>query len=171
MYLLNPLGLAQALERDGSPSLSSVLSNFDQMRRAVVNEGKAATAQCAAATSQKEAKEQLEIGISRVADVFEGKSEALLQLIHTAQRLRRLPCVEPSEPLVVLVGMPNVGKSSIVRTASSGTPEVNDYPFTTRRLLIGHVQQASDRYQARKAQPLEPRNPHRLSRASLECGR
>lgn len=32
------------------------------------------------------------------------------------------------------------GKSSIVRAISSGTPEVNNYPFTTRGMTLGHVQ-------------------------------
>jgi len=70
-------------------------------------------------------------------------------LIETAQTLRRLPRVETDAPVAVLVGMPNVGKSSIVSATSSGTPEVNDYPFTTRGLKLGHVGQhgAPDRYQ------------------------
>jgi len=34
----------------------------------------------------------------------------------------------------IIITAPNVGKSSIVRAVSSGTPEVNDYPFTTREL-------------------------------------
>ena len=45
---------------------------------------------------------------------------------------------------VVLVGSPNVGKSSIVRTVSSGTPEVNNYPFTTRGVTIGHITSTVD---------------------------
>ena len=32
-----------------------------------------------------------------------------------------------------------LGKSSIVRAVSSGIPEVNDYPFTTRGVSIGHI--------------------------------
>ena len=50
----------------------------------------------------------------------------------------------------MLVGMPNVGKSSIVTETSTGTPEINDYPFTTRRLKMGHVVEAGRRYQVRR---------------------
>ena len=33
-----------------------------------------------------------------------------------------------------------MGKSSIVRAISSGTPEVNNYPFTTRGMTLGHIE-------------------------------
>jgi GTP1/Obg family GTP-binding protein len=42
-------------------------------------------------------------------------------------------------PAVVLVGIPNIGKSSIVRAIRSGMPEVIIYPFTMRSVMLGHV--------------------------------
>ena len=49
--------------------------------------------------------------------------------------------------MLVLVGMPNVGKSSLVTATSTGTPEINMYPFTTRSLKMGHVITPGHRYQ------------------------
>jgi len=67
-----------------------------------------------------------------------GPSIALL--IELQKSLRTTPAVRLDTPAVVLVGAPNVGKSSIVRAISSGTPEVNNYPFTTRGMTLGHVE-------------------------------
>ena len=66
-------------------------------------------------------------------------SSALAELLELQKALRLIPVVELDTPTVALVGSPNVGKSSIVRAVSSGTPEVNDYPFTTRGVTIGHI--------------------------------
>merc|ERR1711972_734531 len=104
-------------------------------------------------------------GLERVRDAFETESWALLALIKTSQTLRKLPRPTHDEPVLVLVGMPNVGKSSIVTATSTGTPEINDYPFTTRRLKMGHVEtNGGERYQVMDtpgvlSRPEDERNP------------
>ena len=50
---------------------------------------------------------------------------------------------------MALVGAPNVGKSSLVQALSSGTPEVCDYPFTTRSVKMGHFYVDGRRHQVR----------------------
>jgi len=67
------------------------------------------------------------------------EARALLDLTDLHKALRSIPVIHLDLPTIVLVGAPNVGKSSIVRAVSSGTPEVNDYPFTTRGVTIGHI--------------------------------
>lgn len=64
---------------------------------------------------------------------------SISELLSLHLALRRIPEIDMSIPTLVLVGAPNVGKSSIVRIVSSGTPEVANYPFTTRGLSVGHI--------------------------------
>jgi len=70
--------------------------------------------------------------------LFGRDAAAVDSLKDMAQILRKLPVAEPEVPTLVLVGAPNVGKSSLVRLLSSGQPEVQNYPFTTRGVKMGH---------------------------------
>ncbi len=59
-------------------------------------------------------------------------------LKEVAKALRKLPTIDASLPTLALIGAPNVGKSSLVQVLSSGTPQVCNYPFTTRSIKMGH---------------------------------
>lgn len=68
------------------------------------------------------------------------EDDAVLETLRkTFRELRKLPLLDLSVPLVVLVGMPNVGKSSIVSRISTGNPQVRHYPFTTRIAKVTSV--------------------------------
>lgn len=60
-------------------------------------------------------------------------------LRYVAQKLKQIPNLTINIPTIVLVGSPNVGKSSLVNSLSSLKTEINNYPFTTRGLSIGHI--------------------------------
>jgi len=110
-----------ALEREkGGRALRDIIADFDVLRRTVVRVGKEASAEAAQAASTSEARALAEDGVERVAEAFEEGSWALLALIKTSQSLRRLPRPTADDPVLVLVGMPNVGKSSIVTATSTG---------------------------------------------------
>lgn len=68
-------------------------------------------------------------------------------LKEVAKSLRSLPYVRPDLPTLALVGAPNVGKSSLVNILSSGTPEVCNYPFTTRSIKMGHFYVGQQQHQ------------------------
>jgi nucleolar GTP-binding protein len=63
-----------------------------------------------------------------------------LDLLQEARNtLAVLPGLDPLNPCVVVAGVPNVGKSSFVSAATTGKPEVASYPFTTKKLVFGHL--------------------------------
>ena len=157
-----------AIEREkGGRALRDVIADFDALRRAVVRVGKEASAAASKAETIKEARALTDEGIESVVDIFEEKCGALHALIHTSQSLRKLPRPTHLDPVLVLVGMPNVGKSSIVTATSTGTPEINDYPFTTRRLKMGHVETSDGgRYQVMDTPGVLSRHAARRAR----CG-
>jgi ribosome-interacting GTPase 1 len=57
---------------------------------------------------------------------------------------------------VVLVGPPNVGKSSLLRRLTNAKPEVADYPFTPRRPLPGMVEFENVKIQLVDLPPVAP---------------
>ena len=59
-------------------------------------------------------------------------------LIRTVKKLKTVPDFDVSFPTIVVAGAPNVGKSSLVKEISSGSPEIGEYPFTTKEIVFGH---------------------------------
>lgn len=74
-------------------------------------------------------------------------SDDLLFLQDAKNKFRKLPAVDPKVPTLVVAGFPNVGKSNLVTVLSSATPEIAPYPFTTKGVIVGHVQDDWRKYQ------------------------
>jgi len=124
----------------GHRDLNSLLADLKVLRAATSRIAKDYASRASVAASAVEAKELLENGMKELEDLYASPSGASLEeLVDLQKELRKIPVIELDTPSVVLVGAPNVGKSSIVRAVSSGTPEVNDYPFTTRGVTVGHI--------------------------------
>lgn len=75
----------------------------------------------------------------RISSVIERMDPELLFLNRVRNTMRALPDIDTSAPIVVVAGAPNVGKSLLVSCLSSASPEVASYPFTTKGILLGHM--------------------------------
>jgi nucleolar GTP-binding protein len=83
----------------------------------------------------------------RISSLVKQVSPDLDFLIDARKRMRRMPSIDPSIPTIVIAGYPNVGKSQLVRAMSSGKPRVENYPFTTKKVSLGHFDYDGTRYQ------------------------
>ncbi len=74
-------------------------------------------------------------------------SDDLLFLQEAKNKFRKLPAVDPALPTIVVAGFPNVGKSNLVTVLSTAEPEIAPYPFTTKGVIVGHIQDDWRKYQ------------------------
>ncbi|MCX8196309.1 MAG: 50S ribosome-binding GTPase [Acidilobaceae archaeon] len=88
---------------------------------------------------REEARRAYVEGRGRIVSLFKRCRKGLVVLKNLVIFLQRLPSVDPNAPTLILAGPPNVGKSTFVRSVSSGRPEVADYPFTTKQIVVGHM--------------------------------
>ncbi|CAB1113519.1 unnamed protein product [Ectocarpus sp. CCAP 1310/34] len=129
----------RAREKTGERTLQSVLDDVNDFRKVALEISKSAAREGKLGEKKSEIMQTMDAGYSRMEDHFLTNGSVLEDLTEIQKSLRSLPIVQLHLPTVVLVGAPNVGKSSIVRAVSTGTPEVNSYPFTTRGMALGHM--------------------------------
>ncbi|KAL4523871.1 hypothetical protein Ndes2437A_g00437 [Nannochloris sp. 'desiccata'] len=158
----------------GSASYDRAVTRVTALRKASVEVAKGYAARAGKAANKRDALALQAEGFSRVEAIFNRGADAVDELKELAKSLRRLPVVDPRLPTVALVGAPNVGKSSLVQLLSSGLPEVQNYPFTTRSIKMGHFYVDGRRHQVTDTpgllrRPDEDRNAmERLTLASLQ---
>jgi nucleolar GTP-binding protein len=75
----------------------------------------------------------------RISSVIRATADNLEFIIAAKRTMSRLPGVKPDVPTIVCAGFPNVGKSTLVKAVSTAEPEIAYYPFTTRKVIIGHL--------------------------------
>ena len=74
----------------------------------------------------------------RVSSVIKKLKPSLDLIQQAALEYRRFPSINLNLPVIVVAGYPNVGKSSLVSLLSTARPTIAEYPFTTKKISVGH---------------------------------
>ena len=83
----------------------------------------------------------------RLSSILKQISKDLLFLQDAKNKFRDLPQIESDIATAVIAGFPNVGKSKLVSVLSTAAPAIAPYPFTTKGIIIGHIQDGWRRFQ------------------------
>ena len=83
----------------------------------------------------------------RASSFIKQISSDLLFLQEAKNKFRNLPSIESNVATVVVAGFPNVGKSNLVTVLSTAAPEIAPYPFTTKGIIVGHIEDEWRKFQ------------------------
>ncbi len=74
----------------------------------------------------------------RYSSLIKNINKDLLFLGECRNYFKRLPGIIMDIPTFIIAGIPNSGKSSLITIITGTNPEVADYPFTTKDVLLGY---------------------------------
>lgn len=76
----------------------------------------------------------------RYASLIKKLDDRLIYLQDVRKTLRSIPSIDPTLVTIVVAGAPNVGKSTFVKKVSTAKPEIAEYPFTTKNIFVGYLE-------------------------------
>ena len=105
----------------------------------------------------------------RISSIIGRIGPSLDWLGQSREVLKRLPSIDQLSPCIVVCGAPNVGKSAFISALSSGKMEVNHYPFTTKRIHLGHFNFRRLQYQMVDTPGLLDRPMHKRNHIEMQA--
>ncbi len=76
--------------------------------------------------------------VGRISSILERVNTNLAYLEDCRRVMKEYPQLKTGKPTIVIAGMPNVGKSTLLAALTGSEPKTAPYPFTTQQLNIGY---------------------------------
>lgn len=77
--------------------------------------------------------------LGRISSMFKKIKKDFIFLEQSRKEMRKFPSIKTNLTTICIAGYPNVGKSTLLKKLTGASPEINIYPFTTKRLMLGYT--------------------------------
>ncbi|WP_434731911.1 GTPase [Thermogladius sp. KZ2Tp1] len=91
------------------------------------------------ARTRREAVASFREGLGRCLSTYKRLNRDVLRVKQGVAELAKMPSVK-GDYVVVIAGMPQVGKSTLLSKLTRAKPEIGMFPFTTKTIIVGHWQ-------------------------------
>jgi len=82
--------------------------------------------------------ENFRVGLARLLSVYKRRRKLISKIKTALSELAKLPDTT-GDYVVVIAGMPQVGKSTLLSKLTRAKPEISPFPFTTKTVIVGHL--------------------------------
>ncbi|MEM4654824.1 MAG: GTPase [Thermosphaera sp.] len=111
---------------------------IEALRRIARNIYRETRSELRSSASSREQRESFRRGVGRIISVYKRNRGVFSTVRSISIALSKMPDVS-GDLRVIIAGMPQVGKSTLISRLTNAKPEIGLYPFTTKNIIAGHL--------------------------------